>query len=88
MVVAWWLNLERERERERERSDVLWLWWRAVVMSCGCGGASDPCCCNGSCIVVTDLDGFIFIFYLFMVELWCLVGLRGAVGVAWVSCGV
>ena len=76
MVIAWWLNLERERERERG------------VMSCGCGGASDPCCCNGSCMVVTDLDGFIFIFYLFMVELWCLVGLRGAVGVAWVSCGV
>ena len=30
-----------------------------------CGGASDPCCCNGSCMVVTDLDGFIFI-YLFI----------------------
>ena len=57
-------------------------------MPSSCGGASDPCCCNGSCMVVTDLDGFIFFIYLFMMELWCLVGLRGAVGVAWVSWGV
>ena len=51
----------------------------------GCGGASDPCGCNGSCMVVTDLDGFFMGFYFF---LWWLMGLRGVVGVAWVSCGV
>ena len=66
---------ERERERERERG----------VMPSSCGGASDPCCCNGSCMVVTDLDGF---FYGFLFFLWWLMGLRGVVGVAWVSCGV
>ena len=41
--------------RERERG----------VMSCGCGGALDLCGCNGSCMVVTDLDGFFMCFYLF-----------------------
>ena len=34
-------------------------------MSCGCGGASDPCGCNGSCMLVTDLDGFFMGFYFF-----------------------